>query len=181
MKKIILLLITCVAFIATQAQGTFKFGVAGGINVADLSTDQTTKTLTGFHAGLLSEVKFPVKLGVEAGLLYAVKGAKTESFNSNFIDNKLSYIDIPIVVKIYTLKVLSFQLGPQYSYLLSATSDGTDVKDNLNASDISAIAGIGLDVSKFRASIRYNFGLTEISDGGEKNNVIQATVGFWIK
>jgi len=184
MKKTIVLLIALTSMLSTFGQGNFKFGISGGLNVADISSDAKTKSLTGFHAGILSEVKF-AKLGIEGGVLYSVKGAKTEGFNSNFqltdIENKLSYIDVPLVLKIYVFKVLNLQAGPQFSYLLSATYDGNDIKDNLNSADISAVAGIGLDVSKIRASVRYNLGLTEIANGGGKNNVIQATVGFWIK
>lgn len=187
MKKTIILLVALSAILPTFGQGTFKFGISGGLNVADISSDKTA-SLIGFHGGILTEVKFPVELGVEGGLLYSMKGAKVEGNNNNpfnlqveEVDYRLSYLDVPMVVKLYLLKVLSIQGGPQFSYLLSADYDGNDVKDNLNSADVSAIVGLGVDVSKFRASVRYNFGLTEIADGVGKNNVIQATVGFWIK
>jgi hypothetical protein len=195
MKKIILLLAISASILSIKAQGTFKFGIAGGANIADISSETKTKFLPGFHVGFISEIKLPVKLGVEIGALYSVKGAKFD-FDYDFIaidpinldpaipkdgDMVLTYIDIPVVAKIYTFKVMSFQLGPQVSYLISAKYDGNDAKEGLNSVDIGAVAGLGLDVSKFHASVRYNFGLTEISEGAGKNNVIQATLGFWIK
>lgn len=186
MKKILLTsFIIVLGCVSTYSQGTFKFGLSGGLNLSNISSDANTKMLTGFHAGLITEVKFPVKLGVEGALLYSIKGAKVEGVNSNlenvYIENKLSYIDVPFVLKVYSFKVLSFQIGPQFSYLLSANYDGNDIKSNLNSADISVVGGIGVDVSKLRASLRYTHGLTELSSGGGKNNVIQATIGFWIK
>ena len=59
--------------------------------------------------------------------------------------------------------------------------NGTDVKDNLNSLDLAAVAGIGLDFSKLHTAIRYNYGLTKIPMVVKKNNVIQISVGFWIK
>jgi len=188
MKKTLLVFVILVAALTINAQGTFKFGIAGGANLADISSDTKTKFLPGFHAGLKSEIKLPVKLGIEIGALYSVKGASYEQItilpSGSSIENvnfTLSYIDIPIVAKIYTFKVMSLQLGPQVSYLVGAKYDGNDAKDGLNTIDFGAVAGLGLDVSKLHIAVRYNFGLTEISDGTGKNNVIQATLGFWIK
>lgn len=188
MKKTILVLAVLVTALTIKAQGTFKFGIAGGANLADISLERTTKLLPGFHAGLKSEIKLPVKLGIEIGALYSVKGASYEKTNilpvgtsTEQVDIVLSYVDVPLVAKIYTFKVLSFQLGPQVSYLISAKDDGVDIKEHLNSTDFGAVMGLGLDVSKLHMAVRYNLGLTEISEGSGKNNVIQATIGFWIK
>lgn len=184
MKKFYLLAILVSCFVFTNAQGTFKFGIAGGANIADISSKSDSKFLPGFHAGLKSEIKLPVKLGIEIDALYSLKGASYEyskNAKTEQADFKMAYIDIPVIAKIYTLKVVSLQLGPQVSYLLSAKYDGVDVKETLNSIDLGAVAGLGLDVSKFNAAIRYNLGLTEISDGSGKNKVIQVSLGFWIK
>jgi hypothetical protein len=188
MKKVILLLAISASVLSIKAQGTFKFGLAGGVNIADISSETKTKFLPGFHAGLISEIKLPVKLGIEIGALYSVKGASYEQTTilptgttTEQVDFVLSYIDIPVVAKIYTFKVMSFQLGSQVSYLINAKYDGEDVKEDVNSVDIGAVAGLGIDVSKFHTSVRYNFGLTEIAEGAGKNNVIQISLGFWIK
>lgn len=188
MKKIILALVVVATTLTINAQGTFKFGIAGGANLADISLERETTLLPGFHAGLKFEIKLPVKLGIELGALYSVKGASYEQTNilpvgtsTEQVDIVLSYVDLPLVAKIYTFKVLSFQLGPQVSYLISAKNDGVDIMDDLNSTDFGAVIGLGLDVSKLHMAVRYNLGLTEISENSGKNNVIQATLGFWIK
>lgn len=175
------------AFLGTtlQAQNVFKFGVAGGLNVSNISSEQSSNSTKGFHGGLITEIKLPVELGFEVDVLFSTKGGSYDGLNANLetveLKNELTYVDVPIVAKLYILKVLSLQAGPQFSYLMGAKFDGTDVKDNLNSLDLAAVAGIGLDFSKLHTAIRYHYGLTKIADGGGKNNVIQVTLGFWIK
>jgi len=180
MKKIKGLLIVALIITATSANAQFKFGLGGGVNYANLSGDDVSETssLIGFNGGMMMEVKLPVKLGFEADILFSTKGA---SFGSS--DYKLSYIDIPVVMKIYMVKVLSFQLGGQYSMLVSGKFAGSDIKDQLNASDMSAVLGLGVDVLKVHASVRYNYGLASIDSGADdvKNNMVTLSLGLWIK
>tara|TARA_B100000809_G_C14867897_1_gene434446 strand:- start:181 stop:723 length:543 start_codon:yes stop_codon:yes gene_type:complete len=180
MKKIKGLLIVALIITATSANAQFKFGLGGGVNYANLSGDVSgTSSLIGFNGGFMIEVKLPVKLGFEADVLFSTKGAKIAGSDGI----KLSYIDMPVVMKIYMVKVISFQLGAQYSMLLSAKSFGSDVKDQLKPSDLSAVLGLGVDVLKVHASVRYNYGLASIDSGAAdlKNNMVTLSLGFWIK
>ena len=181
MKKITFIALLIAISISVNAQNVFKFGVAGGLNVSKIASSNDSKSLIGYHGGLITEIKLPIELGVEADVLLSTKGGAIEVLSQDNLDYKLMYLDIPVVVKLYMLKVINIQAGPQFSYLLSAKFDGVDVKDNLNASDIAIVGGLGLDVTKIHAAIRYNYGLTNIGAGDGKNNVIQVSLGFWIK
>ena len=182
MKKLKGLLLVALVVTAFSANAQFKFGVGGGVNMANLggSDISGTDSRLGFNGGFMAEVKLPIKLGIEADLLFSTKGAKFSGISDGL---KLSYIDMPVVMKIYSVKILSFQLGAQYSMLLSAKSFGTDVKDQFKPSDLSAVIGLGVDVLKLHVSARYNYGLTSIDDAGAdvKNNMLTFTVGYWIK
>jgi hypothetical protein len=138
----------------------------------------SAENILGFNGGFMMEVKLPVKLGFEADVLFSTKGSSIGKS-----DLKLSYIDLPVVMKIYTAKILSFQLGGQYSMLVKANSDGEDVKRQYEGGDMSAVVGVGVDVLKFHLSGRYNYGLKSIYKGGQdiKNNMFTFTVGYWIK
>jgi hypothetical protein len=174
-----------------NAQAKFKLGVGGGVNFANFSGSNVsgTKGFTGFNGGLITEIKLPIKVGVEADVLFSTKGAKHIVFPSDLpegsigtFDYKLSYIDIPIVLKIYMLKVINLQLGAQYSILMNAESVGSSIKDLFNSSDFSAVIGFGIDVKRFHFSTRYIYGLTGISEGSDtKNKMLTLTVGFWLK
>jgi len=192
LKRVLLIVLVMIAF-STNAQ--FKFGVGGGVNLANLagSDISNTDSRLGFNSGFMIELKLPIKLGFELDLLFSTKGVGrgvSSFYQCNACDIlpgegevNLSYIDLPVVMKIYMAKVLSFQLGGQYSMLLIAKSDGYDVKEYINSSDVSAVLGLGLDVSKLHVSARYNYGLTSIDDAGAdiKNNMFTFTLGYWIK
>lgn len=181
MKSIKGLLVVVLIVVGFTANAQFKFGLGGGLNMSNLGgSDISDKDRRlGFNGGFMMEVKLPIKLGFEADVLFSTKGAKMAGSDGI----KLSYIDMPVVMKIYMAKVISFQLGAQYSMLLSAKSSGFDVKDELKTSDLSAVLGLGVDVLKLHVSARYNYGLTSIDDAGAdiKNNMLTFSVGYWIK
>jgi len=180
MKRIKGLLVVVLLVVGFTASAQFKFGVGGGLNIANLggSDISGTESILGYNGGFMAEVKLPIKLGVEADLLFSTKGASLGKS-----DLKLSYIDLPVVMKIYMVKILSFQLGAQYSMLVKASADDVNIKEAYKSNDLSAVLGLGIDVLKLHASARYNYGLSSIDDIGEdiKNNMFTFTVGVWIK
>lgn len=182
MKKLIIIPLFLIAFFS-NAQ--FKFGVGGGVNFArQTGIVLENKELLGYNIGLISEIKLPSKLGFEADALLSLKGA---SFHNPYgvdtvVNKKLNYIDFPVVAKLYMVRVINLQFGPQFSYLLSANSNGESIKYGMKPLEISAVVGFGIDVKKFHASCRYNFGLTSTVEGADvKNKMLTLTVGLWLK
>jgi len=172
-------------FCAFTANAQFKFGLAAGVNMNSWQGDvgSSVSAKTGFHGGFMAEFKLPVKLGIEADLLYSLKGTEL-SFASIKENQNLAYLDLPIVGKWYMFKIASLQLGVQYSQLLSATSAGTSIKDQFKAADFAYVAGVGVDVLKFHAALRYTASLTSISVDSQaeiKNGGFMLTAGFWLK
>jgi hypothetical protein len=181
--KITLILFLLATPFISNAQ--FKFGVGGGVNLANLSGSDVssgTESITGFNGGLMVEVKLPVKLGIEADLFLSTKGSSF-SLPTGKEDFKLVYSDLPVVMKIYMVKVLSVQIGAQYSMLVSGKWSGQNIREDLNLNDMSALFGVGIDVLKLHLSARYNYGLTNIykNGGNFKNNMFTLSVGLWIK
>jgi len=169
--------LTALALLITlSANAQFKAGILGGLNLAQITGDvKGVDNLIGYHAGLMAEIKLPIKIGVELDALYSVKGAEL-----NLANQTLTYVDFPLVLKIYTVKIVSFQIGPQYSYLLAADYDDADIKNSMSLSDFSAVIGLGLDVTKLHAAIRYNIGVTNILKTGQaKNSMFQFSLGYW--
>lgn len=187
MKKIKGLLLIVIVVTTFSANAQFKFGVGGGVNISKhTGADVYNSTnLIGFNTGLIFEIKLPTKVGFELNALYSVKGTNFDYGANNrdrASDITMTYIDFPLVVKFYILKVVSLQIGPQYSYLIRSTSGGSSNKFFINSNEVSGVFGLGLDVSKFHLSSRYNYGLTSTVDGGDiKNNMLTFTVGYWIK
>lgn len=205
MKKIIITSLLVLAFGFTYAQKA-QFGVKGGLNIAnqDFSGDgvPSTSSLTGFHLGGFVEFKIADKLSIQPELLYSIQGSK---FNMVYNDGstnyntkntiKLSYINIPVMLKYYATEKFSLEAGPQIGFLADSElkvevvelgrTASQDAKDLFESTDFGFNLGAGYDFTKkFSAGIRYNFGLTNVAktDPGSndkiKNNVFSISVGY---
>ena len=194
MKKVFLSIVAILAFGFTNAQ-TVKFGVKGGLNVTTITGGElSASSKVGFHVGGLAEIKFGEKFAVQPELLYSTKGAKSNydfGFGGGDLENNLSYIDLPVMVKYFVIEGLSIEAGPQVSFLIDANQkfdgESEDIKEFMNTVDFGFNIGAGYALPNglmFQA--RYNLGLMDISkeeDGAftnydEKNNGFQISVGY---
>lgn len=195
MKKISLVILFMVIGAATFAQVQVAVGIKGGPNFANINTESSVgenyKSRTGFHAGAFTLFKF-TKVGIQPELLFSQQGS-TVQFNSQDLERNYSYINIPIMLKLYTVAGINLQAGPQFGFVSKAEVETlvnnvkvtSDVKDELKGSDLSLALGAGWDLP-FGLTIdaRYNLGLSKINDGSNspdaKNQVFQVSVGFKI-
>lgn len=195
MKKISLVILFMMIGAATFAQVQVAVGIKGGPNFANINTDASAgenyKNRTGFHAGAFTLFKF-TKVGIQPEILFSQQGS-TVKFNSQDIEQNYSYINIPVMLKLYTVAGINLQAGPQFGFVSKAEVESTvnsiktttDVKDELKGSDLSLALGAGWDLP-FGLTIdaRYNLGLSKINDNNNspdaKNQVFQVSLGFKI-
>ncbi|GEM_PF-1921037 len=195
-----------------NAQLPIHLGMKLGLNLNSLSGSDKTATATGLHVGPFANVQLG-KIGVRAEVLASKKGAETEfnyqkpgvseAFNL-VATSDLWYVDVPILLdyKALDLKVakLHLHLGPQFSFLLSdklslketINLSGVDTKNleetfNYKSSDLGLVLGVGVNALMFDAGIRYNLGLSKVSDfdpvgtlksADLRNRTFQVYVGF---
>ncbi len=78
---------------------------------------------------------------------------------------KMNYMNIPILLRYNVNKLLTFNVGPQFSILTkkeqSLTTNG---KDAFKSGDLSAVVGLQLNLNKWRVYGRYNVGITKLND-----------------
>ena len=200
MKRILLLLIFCsVGFIyQSHAQAGFRLGVKGGLNFANVDTDISADSRTGFHAGAFATIKIS-KLAIQPELIYSSQGAELQFQGFEEARSNFNYLNVPILLKLYLIGGLNLQLGPQFGFLLGANSeddiaeqaineisnaeDISDLRDAFNGSDVSLGIGAGIDLPfGLTADARYNLGLSEIDDsealGATRNQVFQLSLGY---
>lgn len=197
------LLITClVAGISLAgmkagfSQAQLAIGVKGGLNFANVSADsqfgEQYKSRTGFHAGAFGLIKL-TKIGIQPEIIFSQQGSKIE-FNSEELTSNFSYVNIPILLKLYTVAGINLQAGPQFGFVTSAKQETfdefgdittEDVKDQIKGSDISIGLGLGWDLPfGLTLDARYNLGLSKINEDAPsasdkaKNQVIQVSVGY---
>jgi hypothetical protein len=165
------------------AQAEVSIGLKGGLNFANLDVtnlEGTYNNRTGYHLGAFTLFKF-AKIGIQPEVVYSQQGSSVKvngtSFESNF-----SYVNVPILLKLYLVGGLNLQAGPQFGFLTSADVDGDNFKDQLKDSDTSMALGLGWDLPmRLNVDVRYNLGLKNVSDESAydiKNQVWQVSLGF---
>jgi len=178
-KKIALFAV--VALMAVSASAQLKFGVKGGVNLANLTGDVSdTKMKIGFMVGGFANYAINDQLSVQPELMFSQAGCKYEVLDETYKMN-LNYIVLPVMVK-YSFGNINVQAGPQFGYLLSAEDDGTDIKDGMKSIDLGLNIGAGYQIMEnLGVEARYNLGLTNIVDEGNdevKTNGIQVLVSY---
>jgi opacity protein-like surface antigen len=200
MKKIILTAAAVFAFGFANAQDV-KFGVKGGLNIANFSGDvEDNSSKVGFNVGGFVEIKISDKFAVQPELLYSTQGTKfkmLEGVDSAEIKFNLEYINIPVMAKYFVADKFSLEAGPQIGFLTSAKADYTatidgetetgdeNIKKNFESVDFGLNFGAGYEFTEnLSASVRYNLGLSNIAkteaDDNTKltNNVFSLSLGY---
>ena len=207
MKKMVFTAVAVLVFGLTNAQDAVKatsdvkFGVKGGINLANIVGDDAgdANMFVGFNAGFFVEIPVTDKLTIQPEILYSAQGSKSEGplvIDGSLYDvkatMKLNYINIPVMFKYNVAEKFSLEAGPYVGFLTTAKMkvdvDGygsatEDMKDLVKSTDFGIALGMNYDFSDvIFANVRYQGGLTQIGDTGEgdniKNSVFQLGLGF---
>lgn len=210
MKK--LFLATVLAFLSATAiyaqadDTTTQFGVKGGVNLSNITGDDIgdLDSRTSFNLGLFMEIPISGRFSFQPEVLYSGQGFTVLSRNQDDIfdvgDNveyQLSYIQVPLMAKLYLVKGLYAEAGPQFGFKVKEeidykpASEGGDVVVDADDSlikdfDTNIAVGAGYKFGNgFLVSARYTYGLTNVFKDNSvfknvdaKNAVWQFGVGF---
>jgi hypothetical protein len=179
-----------------SALGTVQAQVSGGLrlggNLANTSYKEGSETSStdskfGFQFGGYFDIEMSDMISISPELVYSQMGGK-ESFQGESFELNLSYISIPVLVKVKFSDIFNFQAGPQLGLLTGAKVkfDGVsfDAKDGYKSTDFGAALGIGADLPNgLNINLRYYLGLANIDSEGssdfiENNRAIQFTLGY---
>jgi long-subunit fatty acid transport protein len=187
MKKIILSAVAVLAFGFTNAQDV-KFGLKTGLNISNITGDiEGSSSKAGIFLGGVAEIKISDKFSFQPELLYSSVGNKNVVYDYDYEGDKLegkinlSYLNIPLMAKLYVADKFSLEAGPQLGFLLSAKAKGTytyegdsesgteDIKDGYNGVDFGFNFGTSYDFTdNISAGVRYTVGLSNIlKDSGD--------------
>lgn len=184
MKKLILTLFVVASFSSISfAQLNLKAGInlanqtfeAGGI-----SFEPDSKI--GFLIGINYELSIAESISLRPGIQYSGKGSKIEILGTSS-SASFNYIEVPVDF-VYNTGNLSLHAGPYLGMLLSASSDGEDIKDEAKSTDFGINFGLGYNFGVAGVGLNYGLGLSNInddgSDGSVKNKVISITFTYGI-
>lgn len=185
MKKILMAVMLFCGVLTGFAQsgGDLRFGVTGGMNVANI-TDAEADCRIGFNIGGRVEYNFSESLFMTSGLLLTQKGYDSDA---GYSANPL-YLEIPIhfggryslgnSVSIFgeTGPYLAFGVGGKEKYEDEVAGNVVEVKsdffgeDGANAFDFGWGLRAGVEVSNIQIHLGYEYGFTKVFDGGGHNS-----------
>jgi len=174
MKSLKFLLLSAFILLLSNSVSAQKFGIRAGANISDINADFDSSTLTGLYVGVYKEIPLVKNLlFVQPEIQYSQEG-----FSTDVNDVKLDYLTVPVLAKIYALKLLSFETGPQFGFLVNDNVDYGDPNSYVTtwAFGTSLNLPFGLSINA-----RYITGLDDAFDNptlSGKNQVYQIGAAF---
>ena len=157
-----------------------SFDIKGSLNISIVIHIDNSKLQLYLKEFFFGEFMIGDRFAIQPEVLYSGQGVKSDG-----MELKLDYIYIPILAKYYVADSFSIELGPQVGFLISAKSEGVDVKEFFITKDISVDFGANYDITKnFIFGVRYDLGLLRLQESigpGEKeskNSVFHIAVGY---
>jgi hypothetical protein len=182
MKKLILVAALAAITFGAQAQGEIRIGLKGAFNytalfnnnVSDQGYELDYAPTTGGSFGASFNYRLADNYSIDANILIS---GHNEKYDLNFgteakpspatVEDKLKYIDIPVLFKLGNGHGAYFEVGPQLSFLSSAKEtfnfpsattgnySDKDFKNDFNGFGLSGVLGFGADFE-----LNDNLGLT---------------------
>jgi hypothetical protein len=168
--------------IAATAQA--QFGIRAGYNSANFS-DTNFEARSGFHIGAYYSIETNL-VSIEPGIQFSQKGYQgTEAGTGRSVDEKLGYIDIPVLVRLNLIPAVNIFAGPQASLLASSVYKlGTNTFDSSEAIrgyDLGGVVGAQVKLPmNLNAQASYDFGLSSLNyyNTDVKNQVFKISLGY---
>ncbi len=170
-----------------QAQQTgVQFGAKAGMSLALLDglINGSAQFKPGLAVGAFARWRPSARFAIQPELVFSQQGTDvSNSYSGNSAKSQinLSYLNVPVLLKIYLGNVVNLQVGPQVGLLLSGRRTGQvgyysgssgngyittdeDVAKNYRG-DLALCGGLGVDLKNgLLFSARLNYGLTDINN-----------------
>jgi hypothetical protein len=163
-------------------------GIKGGYNLAAVNFDGNGETgqRHGFHVGVYGESFISESFSIQPELMYSQQGYEIKDSNGNVtFTQKLNYINLPIMLKVYPAKSFFLEAGPQIGLAISNKEEysgffNSSQEYNPNNFDWGMNFGAGFKTdSGISFGARYHLGLGDLYDEAKAyNRVWQFSVGF---
>ena len=175
---------------------SISVGVVGGLNstwlfnknISDAGDNINMTPTFGGYGGINSIYEWNRKYGISLSLIFS---GHNQIYNGEVNNNafsytnkiRLTYLDIPLLFRMKSLRGPYFELGPQVSFLLSALENyhsdpedkglnnytDKDVKSDFKNTNIAVIVGFGIDfdfneIIFLTGGLRFGYGLTDITE-----------------
>lgn len=160
---------------AQRTHTTAEFGVKGGLNVSNVSVENSTNpdSKASVNLGIFAHVHVAPMIAFQPELLFSGQGYKETVAGVDY-NTSLNYITLPILVQLMVGEGFRLETGPQPGILVSAHDksggNSANAKDDFKSADFSWVFGVGyIGRAGFGVDARYNIGLSNINDFSSTN------------
>ena len=175
MKRLLVFFVVVMTVFTASAQ--FSLGVKGGLNIVNVNFTPVVNGSSesgyrsAYHGGIYEQYNVTDKFSVRAELLYSNKGVRFEASSNPPLSKtniNLHYLSLPLLAQYRIWNQLSVAMGPEISYLLSATSRSADGRSDVGfiydrKIDVGIAGGLGYQISeKVDIGARYIYGLLNV-------------------
>lgn len=181
MRSLKILLVSAVLMLVSNTVGAQAFGIRAGANFSDISGDSwdNTTAKTGLYVGVYKEIPVIASLlFIQPEIQYSQEGFKTKGL----ADTKIDYLTVPILAKVYAAKIVSFETGPQFGFVVSDNVDYTDVNTFVPSWAFGASLNfpVGLSINaRYISALNDTFDSSNIlGNVSGKNQVFQVGAAF---
>lgn len=192
MRKITMLFTLSVLALFTgslMAQNPVYLGVKGGANLSKIDgVAYKDNFQLGYQLGGFLGVRLFENVGIQGEVLFNQTNTKlsdsyADTWDSAFDKGKtLNYVSVPVLLKLNPDGMVSFDVGPQFSFLTNRNENLWQNGEKLfKNSDFSFVAGAGLNLKPLVIYARYVWGFADISDFGDKANSQQIQLGVGLR
>ena len=176
MRRVCYFWIVVALFAVTTVEAQVRFGIKGGVNIANASFNTDVFKLdnvTAFHFGPVIEGMFGKGgIGLDAAVLFTRKGFKTEPETV-----KNDFLEIPVNLKFkFGIPVINpyFAVGPYASFRVAGRERWNLIVDQIRTQSF----GAGLNFSagaeilnRLQLGLTYGWGLTDNYKTFDKNDL----------
>ena len=183
MKKVIILAMLSLTTTAFAQDKKINLGIKAGLNYGDngeiefsdvtnagenIATEDADDRV-GYHIGAYIKANITDNIYLKPELLYTQNNSSYEtSFGrSNY---KVKRIDVPILAGITVLGPLHVFAGPSLQYIVDTELEDIDLEDVENEFTVGLQFGVGIQLGRLNADIRYERGLSENQAEGIQEN-----------
>ena len=189
MKKFLALaalVLSSVGAFAQYSAGDFTIQPKVGLSISSITSNDDADYKAGFVGGVEAEYHVTPLVGISAGLLYSMQGAKAtdEGVEAKY---NMDYLNVPILANFYVTKGLALKAGIQPGFKTSSSVKLGSVKvddesGSIKSVDFSIPVGISYEYMNVCLDARYNIGCTKVFKEGDGNHsVFQLTLGYKFK
>jgi hypothetical protein len=182
-----LLIIFLFASVGVNAQ-KWRLNLSGGIDAASGTVAGTSGGIVasriGVGGGLDLEMNCSPVVSVQLGVNYSEQGYGFAKENADAATAELSYVTIPVLLRLKATKDVYFLAGPQVGILLSAKSNisGSPAEDSKSALEsiyYYAVIGAGFRFpNNIFVDARYHYGFNNVIKDSPENEVTNRYFSF---